>query len=118
METQSNRKITQLRLHGGGSKSNLWCQIFSDLLNRQVVRIQTSEATTLGGGILAAKAGELYPSVFEAAKNMVRIKDSFAVNENNSELYEKIYSGVYLPNLQKVEDLTKSMIPSVRAGSH
>ena len=113
MELTSGRKITQVRLHGGGSKSRLWCQIFSDLLQRESVQIQTIDATTLGAAVLAAKGGGLYRSVEDAAKNMVHITERFSPHETNSKIYDKYYRQIYSPYVSQVQELLEKVRKSL-----
>lgn len=44
----------QLYLFGGGSKSQIWCQILADVTGRQVVALSTPETASLGAAILAS----------------------------------------------------------------
>lgn len=109
MEKESRRKISQIRLHGGGSKSPLWCQIFTDLLQRESVRIQTPDATTLGAAMLAAAGSGIYSDVKEATRSMFQIKDNFIPDEKNGRTYDRYYKLVYLPYVSKIGDLVTEM---------
>ena len=55
---------------GGGSRSDLWCQIVADVSNKPAIRAHTTEATNLGAGILAATAAGWYADVRAAADAM------------------------------------------------
>ncbi len=109
MEKDSGRKISQIRLHGGGSKSQLWCQIFTDLLQRESVRIQTHDATTLGAAMLASVGAGIYSNVREATESMFQIKDRFIPNEKNGKIYDRYYKQIYLHYMDKIADLTSEM---------
>lgn len=59
---QAGLNTSQIRLIGGGSKSALWRQMISDVMNAEVVCLQEDEAAALGGAIQAMWAngeGEL-----------------------------------------------------------
>ena len=43
----------ELRLYGGGSKSDLWCQIIADVTNIPVARLVSSETALAGAAMLA-----------------------------------------------------------------
>ena len=55
---------------GGGSSSDLWCQILADCTGRAVHRSATVEASSLGAAIAAAAGAGLYPTVNDAASAM------------------------------------------------
>jgi xylulokinase len=46
--------VTEIVAIGGGSRSDLWCQILADSIGRPVLRSSTVEASSLGAGICAA----------------------------------------------------------------
>lgn len=52
IEEKTGTKIRQVYSCGGGSQSNLWCQIKADILNRPVIRPQETELTSLGAAML------------------------------------------------------------------
>ena len=59
---QAGLNTSQIRLIGGGSKSTLWRQMISDVMNAEVVCLQEDEAAALGAAIQAMWAngeGEL-----------------------------------------------------------
>ena len=55
---------------GGGSRSDLWCQILADASGRAVKRLDTVEASSLGAAIAAAKGAGWFPSIHKAASVM------------------------------------------------
>ena len=62
--------IDHFAIVGGGSKSDLWCQIVSDASQREVKRLETSEASALGAAMAAAKGAGWFKSVSEASAAM------------------------------------------------
>lgn len=52
IEQKSGTQIRQIYSCGGGSQSDLWCQIKADILHRTVVRPKESELTSLGAAML------------------------------------------------------------------
>jgi xylulokinase len=100
---------------GGGSRSDLWCQIVADVTGVQVVRAATTEATCLGAGILAAVAAQWYPDTTTAASAMTHTTERFMPNPETHVIYDRIYSEVYRPLfptlqplLHRLTDLTES----------
>lgn len=62
--------ITHFAAVGGGSRSDLWCQILADAAGRDVKRLETAEASALGAAMAAARGAGWYGSVAEAARGM------------------------------------------------
>jgi xylulokinase len=92
---------------GGGSRSDLWCQIVADISGTKVTRSSTTEATNLGAGILAAFAAGWYASVRDAADAMTRAGQSFAPDDRTHAAYERLYQEVYVglfPAIQRYAD--------------
>jgi len=90
--------IDEMRIMGGGSRSELFCKILADVLGKPIVRAGTSEATSLGAGILAAVGAGVYPSVEEAAKVMTSRGGTFVPGEGRAfydALYRDVYVGLY-----------------------
>lgn len=83
--------VTELRSSGGGSKSPLWNQIKSDIINKPLVTIKCPEAACLGAAILAGTAVGIYESIEKACENMVEIKTRFNPNPDNRAIYDQGY---------------------------
>lgn len=90
---------------GGGSRSDLWCQIVADVTGIPLTRAATSEATCLGAGILAATAAGWYPRPFEAAAAMSRTSDRFEPNAQTHLPYDRLYREVYRPLFPTLQPL-------------
>jgi xylulokinase len=105
--------VEELVVMGGGSKSELWCQILADVLERPIVRAGSSEATALGAGILAAAACGLHASVEGAAAAMTTLGRRFlpgAASPFYVRLYDEVYHGLYLglrARMQRLWRLTR-----------
>jgi len=70
--------VTRIRAVGGGSRSQWWTQIKSDLTNRPIEVVKTEEAGTLGAAILAGAAIGIY-------KDLNSVSESFS---GTSKIYE------------------------------
>jgi sugar (pentulose or hexulose) kinase len=62
--------IDHFAIVGGGSKSDLWCQIVADASGREVKRLETAEASALGAAMAAAKGAGWFKAVPEASQAM------------------------------------------------
>ena len=87
--------IAEFVILGGGSRSDLWCQIAADILAAPVARARTADATNLGAAVLAAWASGWYSSPTAAADAMTTVAEPFVPNEVASARYEALYSEVY-----------------------
>lgn len=109
IEKVSKVNVDKIALSGGGSRSDIICQIISDILNKEVYKIQTYEASGIG----AAMAGFIGLNVFkdfdEAKENMVRQTKTFSPNEENAKKYDDIYNNVYLKIYKNVKKIYTKM---------
>ena len=90
---------------GGGSKSDLWCEIMSDVTGLPIVRSATVEATCLGAGILAAAASGWYEDIFTAAEAMTATTDTFRPDPGRLRTYDRLFREVYRPLFPAVQPL-------------
>ena len=77
-------------LSGGASNSDVWCQIFADVLNIQVLTAESSQAGALGTAANAAAAIGLYKDLEDSVSNMVKMDRIYYPGEN-SDTYQKKY---------------------------
>ncbi|NVM18970.1 MAG: hypothetical protein HWN80_14745 [Candidatus Lokiarchaeota archaeon] len=82
----------ELKLTGGGSRSNFWNQIYSDVLGMICVRNVIEEATSLGAAILAATGAGLFSDVVSAADSICKVDKKWNPNIDHQNTYNEIYS--------------------------
>jgi sugar (pentulose or hexulose) kinase len=95
IEERSGSSIRELRVGGGGSKSNEIMQITSDIFNLPVSRMHTSNLSALGAAIDATVALRIYHNFSEAVDEMVRVKETFTPREGNVGIYDQLFNEVY-----------------------
>ncbi len=105
MEKVTGFKLKEVRMYGGSAVSDIFNQIFSDILSVPVVTTGTPEATSLGAAICAARGSGIYGDFREAARNMVKIKKRFEPDPKNSGLYDELYNEVYYNIYNRLKDL-------------
>ncbi len=81
----------QVRVSGGGAKGRLWRQILADVMNVELVSVQTEEGAAYGAALLAGVGAGAWPSVREACNATVRTTDSVQPIPNNVEAYRRAY---------------------------
>ena len=83
---------------GGGAKSDLFCRILADVLERRIVRSGTHEATALGAAMLAAVGAGVHADATEAARAMTSSGASFEPGPDRAayaRIYDEVYAGLY-----------------------
>lgn len=93
-EDALGEKVSRVIALGGGSRSRIWCQILSDIMQRRVEVVSEPESTCLGAGVLAAAAVGIHSSIEEAAAAMTGTGRSFEPDDRNVATYDRLY-GVY-----------------------
>lgn len=84
--------IERTKLCGGGAKSPIWREILANILNLEIDILEAEEGPALGGAILAAVACGEYPSVEDAAKAIVKVRETVVPTRELAEAYQKKYS--------------------------
>jgi sugar (pentulose or hexulose) kinase len=67
---KATQPINHFVIMGGGARSDFWCQIVADASGRDVMRLETVEASSLGAAMAAAKAAGWYGVISEASAKM------------------------------------------------
>jgi xylulokinase len=82
---------SELRASGGGSQSDLWCQIKADVLDRPVARLVNPLSGCLGAALMAASGAGLVESVRVAARERVPIERRFEPGPERG-TYDALYA--------------------------
>lgn len=67
--------IRQVRVAGGGAKSALWRQILADVIDAELVTVNTTEGAAMGAAILAGVGAGVWPDVAAACSSVVQTID-------------------------------------------
>ena len=97
-ESDIDGGITDFRLTGGGTKSNGFVQIMTDIIGKPAHVTRERECTVLGAAILGAFGSGAFATIDEAVEAMVHVEASFEPNRANKALYDdqhRIYRGLY-----------------------
>jgi sugar (pentulose or hexulose) kinase len=101
--------IKEIRVGGGGSRSDVAVQIAADIFNLPVSRMATSEICALGAAIDAAVGTGMFTSFDEAVASMVKKGRVFEPIPANHQIYNDLYKGVYLKTYSVLEPLYKKI---------
>jgi sugar (pentulose or hexulose) kinase len=112
-EKRSKVKIKEVRVSGGGSQSDIICQIVSDIFNLPVRRGEHYEATGMGNALVGMVGMKIHPDFRTAENEMIRLSHTFEPNVDNAQIYKRLYNEVYLklykrlkPLMEKIQDIT------------
>jgi xylulokinase len=97
-ESDIDGGITDFRLTGGGTKSDGFVQIMTDIIGKPARVTRERECTVLGAAILGAFGSGGFSSIEEAVGAMVHVESSFEPNTSLKRLYDdqhQIYRGLY-----------------------
>jgi len=77
----------ELRVSGGGARSDAWCQMKADVLGLPVLRSTEPETGVVGAAIAAAVGLGIYPDLGVAAQAMVRVGKRFEPRTGMAAIY-------------------------------
>ncbi len=93
----------QIRISGGGARSEVWRQIVADVLDAEVATVNTTEGAAYGAALLAAVGAGTFSDAAAAAAQWVRVVDAVTPS-GEAPLYSErhgIYRSLY-PQLREV----------------
>lgn len=108
-EKRSGVKLTELRVAGGGSQSNAAMQLTADVFGLPASRPHVYEASGLGAAMDAAVGAGIHPDFSAAVKAMTHLGDTFNPNPVTHEIYDQLYSEVYLKMYKQLQPLYKTI---------
>lgn len=85
--------VREIRVTGGGAKSNLWREILANISGEQILTTNAPDeaGAAYGAAILGSVGARIYENVEEACDQMVRIKDHLVPNVKEKNKYEKFF---------------------------
>jgi len=87
-----NIKSEKIILSGGGSRSSLWRQIMSDVLNSKVITLNIDESPAFGAAIIAGKGCGIYSDIKDIAYKIINeVEHENIPIAKNAKKYSKIY---------------------------
>jgi sugar (pentulose or hexulose) kinase len=113
IEKRTRRKITSLRVSGGGSQSKQAMQITADVFGIPAARPHVYETSGLGAAIVAAIGTGLHPDARTAVQQMTHTATVFEPDWESHYMYQRLYQEVYgklydrlKPLYHKIRDIT------------
>jgi xylulokinase len=84
-------EIRQVRASGGGTKGALWRQILADVLESELVTVNTSEGAAYGAALLSAVGAGVWADVPSACKATIQVTGTMQPDLQQVESYRKAY---------------------------
>lgn len=84
------QRVPTINVVGGGGKSNIWCQILADVLNRRINQVENPILANLRGAALLASVA-LGVLEFDQIPERVRIANTFDPAPNNRAVYDQLF---------------------------
>ena len=84
------RKMNPLNIIGGGAQSDIWCQIYADVLNRKIQRVTDPiQANARGATFLASVA--LGYITFDDIPNLIQYSGTFYPIPEHTKIYNRLF---------------------------
>jgi xylulokinase len=96
--------IKQVRISGGGARSALWRQILADVLQAELVTVNTTEGAAYGAALLAGVGAGAWPTVDAACDACIKVTGSTSPQAETVARYEPFYAqyGALYPALKAI----------------
>ncbi|MGQ4833662.1 MAG: xylulokinase [Candidatus Asgardarchaeia archaeon] len=85
-------QVGNIRVSGGGAKSELWNQIKADVLGKKLIVLKSKETAALGSVILASVALGLFKNYEQAMSSMIHVERTFDPILENKKHYDVLYN--------------------------
>jgi xylulokinase len=88
----------EIRVIGGGSRSDLWNQIKADVLGVPYARLSRDDCALLGDVLLAGNAVGVFPDLAAAARKLVQVTRRYLPDEERHSRYRRyleLYRGLF-----------------------
>jgi len=88
--TKKDIVMPELNIIGGGATSNVWCQIFADVLNRTIKQVKDPIQANARGAAFIASVGLGYLT-WDQIPDLIQYSNIFTPNPENREVYDKLF---------------------------
>lgn len=83
--------IDEIRSMGGGAKSDLWCNIKAEVLNKKVITLKENETACLGSAIFAGTGSGIFKDTKYATDRIVQKNKEYVPKEDGYSVLYKDY---------------------------
>ncbi|MHA1684204.1 MAG: xylulokinase [Promethearchaeota archaeon] len=90
MEKFAKHRLDNIRIIGGGANSNVWCQIFADVLDRTIHQVENPIQANARGAAMIGAVGLGYIKTEEIGK-YTRVARVFKPNRDHRAVYDNLF---------------------------
>jgi xylulokinase len=104
------RRVEAINIVGGGAKSNIWCQIHADVLNRPIRQVRDPVEVNVRGAALLASAALGYLR-YEEIASRVPIQETYIPDPAHRKIYNELFEefiAIYKSNRKIYERLNRT----------
>ena len=81
-----------IRLGGGAANSDIWAQMFADIMQIKIETVTNSEQGCFGAAIIAGVASKVYENYKDAVNKTVKISKTYIPDTNKAKIYKEKYN--------------------------
>jgi xylulokinase len=90
VEKSIKRRIDTLKITGGGARSEFWCQVFADVLDRPILQIKDPLLVNVRGAAFLASIA-LHHLTLSDIPNKVEVAKRFEPDPQNRPIYDELF---------------------------
>jgi xylulokinase len=101
-------RADEINCIGGGAKSDVWCQILANVLERKIIQMESPELAAAKGSAIISMVGLGILKNFSDAIPLIKLKKVFTPSKDNKDIYEKLfkeYVNIYKNNKKMFKNL-------------
>lgn len=110
VENKTKKVVEKVGLSGGGSQSEILCQVLANILNKELYVVQSHETTSLGAAMLGYIHLGDYKDVEDAAHNMITKTKTYHPEKEIAERYEVLFKEVYELTYKRLQPVYNKMV--------
>jgi xylulokinase len=84
-------EVRQVRVSGGGARSPLWRQILADVLETELVTVNTTEGAAYGAALLAGAGDGTWKTVEDACREAIQVVERTQPQPRSAASYQELY---------------------------
>jgi len=109
LEQATGTRIRELRVGGGGARSELVVQILADVLDLPVLRPSSEELSARGAALVAAAASGVHSSLDAAVAAMVPDAPGYSPDPGRVATYDALYRNVFTRGGEQLHALNREL---------
>ncbi len=98
LEAIGGAKVSEVKSDGGAMNSDVWAQIFADIMSKKILVPENRDGAAMGAAILGFYGCKKYNSLNDAIEKMVRFEKEFNPIKDNVKIYKKL-NRLFMPTL-------------------